>query len=128
MSKFYQFVILHSSLTKLILLAPILDWKEILSKTSVLAGDQMFKDTCKTCFSMKQKNRPTILGTSLTSFEPEPSIRLYMARGNYLQFLFHASCFMFPVMCMLPLSLTAVCNVPLMSPSMPHPSFLVVVV
>ncbi|XP_044173755.1 mediator of RNA polymerase II transcription subunit 13-like isoform X2 [Acropora millepora] len=57
------------------------DWKEILSKTSVLAGDQMFKDTCKTCFSMKQKNRPTILGTSLTSFEPEPSIRLYMARA-----------------------------------------------
>lgn len=30
---------------------------------------------------MKQKNRPTILGTSLTSFEPEPSIRLYMARA-----------------------------------------------
>ena len=61
----------------------ILDWKEILSKTSVLAGDQMFKDTCRTCFSMKQKNRPAILGTSLTSLEPEPSIRLYMARGGY---------------------------------------------
>jgi len=58
------------------------DWKEILSKTSVLSGDQMFKDTCKTCFSMKHKNRPAILGTSLTSLEPEPSIRLYMARGN----------------------------------------------
>lgn len=58
------------------------DWKEILSKTSVLAGDQMFKDTCKACFSIKQKNRPAILGTSLTSLEPEPSIRLYMARGN----------------------------------------------
>lgn len=60
-----------------------LDWKEILSKTSVHAGDQMFKDTCKTCFSMKQKNRPAILGTSLISLEPEPSIRLYMARGKY---------------------------------------------
>ncbi|KAJ7388030.1 Mediator of RNA polymerase II transcription subunit 13-like [Desmophyllum pertusum] len=61
------------------------DWKEILSKTSVLSGDQMFKDTCKTCFSMKQKNRPTILGTSLTSLETEPSIRLYMARGNAME-------------------------------------------
>ncbi|XP_078355231.1 mediator of RNA polymerase II transcription subunit 13-like, partial [Oculina patagonica] len=56
------------------------DWKEILSKTSVMAGDQMFKDTCKSCFSVKQKNRPAILGTSLTSLEPEPSFKLYMAR------------------------------------------------
>ena len=63
----------------------------------------MFKDTCKTCFSMKQKNRPTILGTSLTSFEPEPSIRLYMARGSYLPFLIHASCFMLLILCMRPL-------------------------
>ena len=59
-----------------------IDWKEILSKTSVMAGDQMFKDNCKACFSMKQKNRPAILGTSLTSLEPEPSIKLYMARGK----------------------------------------------
>lgn len=57
------------------------DWKEILSKTSVMAGDQKFNDTCKACFSLKQKNRPAILGTSLTSLEPEPSIRLYMARA-----------------------------------------------
>ena len=59
-----------------------IDWKEILSKTSVMAGDQKFNDTCKACFSLKQKNRPAILGTSLTSLEPEPSIRLYMARGR----------------------------------------------
>ena len=69
----------------------ILDWKEILSKTSVLAGDQMFKETCKTCFSMNQKNRPTVLGTTLTSLEPEPSIRLYMARGDYSSSMFVAS-------------------------------------
>lgn len=57
-----------------------------MSKTSVMAGDQMFKDNCKACFSMKQKNRPAILGTSLTSLEPEPSIKLYMARGkSYLE-------------------------------------------
>ncbi|KAJ7369254.1 mediator complex subunit Srb9 [Desmophyllum pertusum] len=31
--------------------------------------------------SFVKKNRPTILGTSLTSLEPEPSIRLYMARA-----------------------------------------------
>lgn len=62
------------------------DWKEILSKTSVMAGDQMFKDNCKACFSMNQKNRPAILGTSLTSLEPEPSLKLYMARGkSYLE-------------------------------------------
>lgn len=68
------------------LLLSFLDWKEILSKTSVLAGEQMFKDNCKACFSMKQKNRPAILGTSLTSLEPEPSIKLYMARGrSYLE-------------------------------------------
>lgn len=42
----------------------------------------MFKDNCKACFSMNQKNRPAILGTSLTSLEPEPSLKLYMARGK----------------------------------------------
>ena len=47
-----------------------------------MAGDQMFKDTCKACFSIKQKDRPAVLGTSLTSLEPEPSIKLYMARGK----------------------------------------------
>lgn len=46
----------------------------------------MFKDNCKACFSMNQKNRPAILGTSLTSLEPEPSLKLYMARGkSYLE-------------------------------------------
>ena len=47
----------------------------------MMAGDQKFKDACKACYSMVWTNRPMVLGASLTSLEPEPSVRLYFVRG-----------------------------------------------
>ena len=58
-----------------------LDWKEILSKTSS-ACEHSSLGACKTCRSVQLHLRPCVLGASIVGFEPEPSVRLYMAKGK----------------------------------------------
>ncbi|XP_032239146.2 mediator of RNA polymerase II transcription subunit 13 isoform X2 [Nematostella vectensis] len=62
-------------------LGELQDWKEILSKTSVVSRDPVIRDSCKVCHALHCECRPIILGASVMMLEPEPAVRLYMAKG-----------------------------------------------